>query len=383
MIKLRWNDTWVQFERVEWSGTENQCSRQISFTLPKNPYDKGFQNVNVKLGDLIYLYNGKTKIFVGTVTSRTKDAEIGSAEYVAMDFMHHLLRSNGTYKFKNTTPEKITKKVCSDVQVKTSTLAKSSTNIQKMFVEDQCAYDIIVKAYRYAKTNTGKKYMPTMNGSKVSVIVKGQSSKVLLEQGTDIISATYSDTTDNMVNKVVIYNDKLKKLGQVQNKNNIAKYGVYQQTYTKEKGVNAKTAAKGLLTGIVKEASVEAIGNINAVAGKSIEIKDKATGLVGTFYIASDTHTFENGVHTMFLGLVWKNVMEEGADTVSAKVDVKKSLTNSSKCFYLTGSNYYHSSGNCPACRGKKLNVSTVGEIKKIKNTKGKRKYKACSKCWR
>ena len=138
MIKLRWNDTWVQFERVEWSGTENQCSRQISFTLPKNPYDKGFQNVNVKLGDLIYLYNGKTKIFVGTVTSKTKDAEIGSAEYVAMDFMHHLLRSNGTYKFKNTTPEKITKKVCSDVQVKTSTLAKSSTNIQKMFVEDQC-----------------------------------------------------------------------------------------------------------------------------------------------------------------------------------------------------------------------------------------------------
>ena len=383
MIKLRWNDTWVQFERVEWSGTENQCSRQISFTLPKNPYDKGFQNVNVKLGDLIYLYNGKTKIFVGTVTSRTKDAEIGSAEYVAMDFMHHLLRSNGTYKFKNTTPEKITKKVCSDVQVKTSTLAKSSTNIQKMFVEDQCVYDIIVKAYRYAKANTGKKYMPTMNGSKVSVIVKGQSSKVLLEQGTDIISATYSDTTDNMVNKVVIYNDKLKKLGQVQNKNNIAKYGVYQQAYTKEKGVNAKTAAKGLLTGIVKEASVEAIGNINAVAGKSIEIKDKATGLVGTFYIASDTHVFENGVHTMTLELVWKNTMEQGADVTSAKVNTKKSLTNASKCYYLPTSNYYHSSANCSACKGKKNNTSTVAKMKKIKNTKGKRKYKACSKCWR
>lgn len=383
MIKLRWNDTWVQFERVEWSGTENQCSRQISFTLPKNPYDKGFQNVNVKLGDLIYLYNGKTKIFVGTVTSRTKDAEIGSAEYVAMDFMHHLLRSNGTYKFKNTTPEKITKKVCSDVQVKTSTLAKSSTNIQKMFVEDQCAYDIIVKAYRYAKANTEKKYMPTMNGSKVSVIVKGQSSKVVLEQGADIISATYSDTTDNMVNKVVIYNDKLKKLGQVQNKNNIAKYGVYQQTCTKEKGVNAKTAAKGLLTGIVKEASVEAIGNINAVAGKSIEIKDKATGLVGTFYIASDTHVFENGVHTMTLELVWKNTMEQGADVTSAKVNTKKSLTNASKCYYLSTSNYYHSSTSCSACKGKKINTSTVAKMKKIKNTKGKKKYKACSKCWR
>ena len=383
MIKLRWNDTWIAFERAEWSGTDNQCSRQISFTLPSNPYDKEFQNVNIKLGDLVYLYDDKKMLFIGTVTSRTKDAEIGSAEYVALDFMHHLLRSNATYKFKNTTPEKITKKVCEDVGVKTNSLAKTNTNIQKMFVEDQCVYDIIIKAYRYAKTSTGNKYMPTMDGTKVSVIAKGQSSKVVLEQGVDIISASYSDTTDNMVNKVVIYDDKLKKLGQVQNKDHVSKYGVYQQAYTKENGVNSKAAANQLLKGITKDASVEAIGNLNAIAGRSIEIKDNATGLVGTFYIASDTHVFENGVHTMSLELSWKNVMEDGAETTSAKADVKKSLTNSSKCFYLTSSNYYHSSGNCPACRGKKLNISTVGEIKKIKNTKGKRKYKACSKCWR
>lgn len=383
MIKLRWKDTWIAFERVEWSGTDNQCSRQVSFTLPNNPYDKEFQNVNIKLGDLVYLYNDKKMLFVGTVTSRTKDAEIGSAEYVALDFMHHLLRSNATYKFKNTTPEKITKKVCEDVGVKTKGLAKSNTNIQKMFVEDQCVYDIMIKAYRYAKKATGKKYMPTMDGTKVSVIVKGQSSKVVLEQGVDIISASYSDTTDNMVNKVIIYNDKLKKLGQVQNKDHVSKYGVYQQTYTKEKGVNSKTAANQLLTGITKDASVEAIGNLNAISGKSIEIKDKATNLVGTFYIASDTHVFENGVHTMSLELSWKNVMEEGADTVSSKEKNKKSLTNSSKCYYLPTSNYYHSSANCSACKGKKLNTSTVEKMKKIKNKNGKRKYKSCSKCWR
>lgn len=383
MVKLRWKNKWVQYERIEWSGTENQCSRQISFTLPSNPYDKEFQNVSIKLGDPIYLYNDKKKIFVGTVTSRTKRAEIGTGDYTSMDFMHYLLRSNATYKFKNTTPEKITKKACEDVGVKTKSLAKTNTYIEKMFFEDQCIYDIMIRAYRSAKHATGKKYMPVMDETKVSVIEKGKSSGVVLEQGVDIISASYSDTTDNMVNKVIIYNDKLKKLGQVQNKNNISKYGTYQQAYTKEKGVNAKSAAKDLLTGITKEASVEAIGNINAVAGKSIKIQDKATGLVGTFYISSDTHVFENGTHTMTLELVWKNVMEEGADTVSSKTNTKKSLTNASKCYYLSSSNYYHSSANCSACRGKKLNKSTVGKMKKVKNAKGKRKYKACSKCWR
>ena len=47
--------------------------------------------------------------------------------------MHHLLRSNGTYKFTKTTPEKISKKVCSDVKVGTTKLATTKCNIEKMF----------------------------------------------------------------------------------------------------------------------------------------------------------------------------------------------------------------------------------------------------------
>ena len=384
MIKLRWKNVWIEFERLEWSGTDNQCSRQVSFTLPNNPYDKNFQNANIKLGDLICLYYDKKQIFAGTVTSRAKSNEIGTVEYTAMDPMHHLLRSNATYKFKKTTPEKITKKVCDDVGVKTTNLAKTNTNIEKLFFEDQCIYDIIIKAYSKAKAKTGKKYMPVMDGTKVSVIEKGQASKVILHRWKDIISMSYSDTTDNMVNKVCIYNDKLKKLGEVQDKNNVSKYGIYQQSYTKEDGVNAKSEAKSMLTGITKELSVEAIGYINAVSGKSIgiEIKEKSSTLIGTFYITSDTHTFENGIHTMNLELAWKNVMETGAETVSEKNKNKKRLTNSSKCYYLENSICYHSSQNCPACKGKKANVSTVEKMKKIKNKKGKRKYKACSRCW-
>ena len=386
MVTLQVNNKKIGFERVEWSGTENQCSRQIAFSIPNNPYDKNFKGTTkIKLGDLTRLYNDKKRIFVGTVTSREKSAEIGTCEYTSTDFMSHLLKSNGTYKFKNTSPERITIKVCNDAGVKTKNLADSRIGIEKMFFEDQCIYDIIVKAYRKAKTKTKKKYMPVMDGTKVSVVEKGKSSGVVLRQGIDIISASYTDTTDDMINKVVIYNDKLKRLGQVQNKNNITKYGIYQGIYTKEKGVDAKAAARNLLVGITKEASIEAIGNINAVSGKSIKIEDKATGLIGTFYISSDTHTFENGIHTMTLELVWKNVMETGAETSSLGKDdkTKKNLTNASKCFYLSNSTVYHSSTNCSACKGKKTSKSTVLKMKKIKNKKGKRKYRPCSRCWR
>jgi hypothetical protein len=225
--------------------------------------------------------------------------------------------------------------------------------------------------------------MPTMKGNKLSVIEKGLDSGVTLTQGVSIINATYSDTTDNMVNRVVIYNDTKKKKGTVQNKNNTEKYGVFQVAYTQEDGKNAKKEANALLVGITKEASIEAIGNIDAVSGKSLQIKDTSTGLTGTFYITSDSHTFENGVHTMSLGIEWKNVME-GKEEAKSK---KTPLTNKAKCYYLENATTYHSSKSCSACKGKKgFKTSTVAKMKKIKITqgknKGKRKYKACSKCW-
>lgn len=384
MIKLRWKDKWIDYESIEWSGTHNQCSRQISFTIPWNPYDKNFEKLDIKLGDLMYLYDGKTQLFVGTVTSREKTAEIGTASYVAMDFMHHLLRSNASYNFKKTTPEKIVKKVCSDLQIKTTALASTKTNISKLLFQDACVYDIIVTAYRKAKAKTGKIYMPVMKGNKVSVIQKGLASGVTLTQGVDITGASYSDTTDNMVNLVNIYNDKAKKLGKVETKKDISTYGVYAQSYTKEKGVDAKKQAKSMMVGVTKEASIEAIGDIKAISGYSIQISDKATGLSGKFYITSDSHTFQNGVHTMSLDLSWKNESESGASTEEDKG--KKELTNSAKCYYLDSSSVFHSSKNCSACKGKKTKTSTVSKIKKIKITKGKnkgkRKYKACAKCW-
>ena len=385
MIKLRWKDTWIKFESVTWSGTENKASREISFTIPWNPYDKGFEKINIKLGDLMVLYDGSKQIFVGTVTDRQKPAEAGSASYVARDFMHYLLRSNTTKKFKKTSPEKITQAVCKELGIKTTDLAKTKINIPSLWFEDKCIYDIIITAYRKAKAKTGKKYMPVMVGKKVSVIEKGLDSEVTLDQATDITSANYHDTTDNMVDMVKIFDSKLKQIGQQQHKKNVATYGVYQATYTKEKGVDAKKEAKAMLVGITKEASVEAIGDIRAVAGKCIEVHDKATGLTGKFYITSDTHTFQNGVHTMALDLAYHSTMEEGAESTQGKG--KKEITNKSTAYYLESGNVYHSSKSCSACKGKdSISQTTVEEIKKIKITKGvnngKRKYKPCSRCW-
>jgi hypothetical protein len=266
-------------------------------------------------------------------------------------------------------------------------------NIPKLFFDDQCIYDIIIKAYRKACARTGEKYMPVMDGKKVSVIVKGKGSGVTLDQSKDITDASYQDTTDNMVDLVRIYNDSMKQIGKVQNKSHVQTYGVYQSTYRKETGVNAKTEAKAMLVGITKEASVEAVGDIRALSGYSICIHDKATGLTGTFYITSDTHTFENGVHTMSLELSWDNEMDEGASaenessSSSSTKTIKKAKSSTAACYYLETGTVYHSIASCSALQGKTPKKSVVSEVEKILKTKGtnkgKAKYKACDKCWK
>lgn len=421
---LKWQKKIVPFTSLTWSGTDTQASRIIEFDIPWNPFDKDFPKWKIAKGDVVELwFEGSDHAwFVGVITAREKTDAIGTAHYVARDYMHYLLRSTGTYIFKNKTPEAIAKKVCGDVGIKTKDLFKTGINIKKMIFDGATLYDIIVKAYRKVKAETKKNYLPVMLGNKVTVLEKGNASGVELTQGVNITSATYADNTDNMVDLVKIYNSKHKKTGEVKNEKNISSYGVYMQAYQKEKGVNAKNAAKEMLQGTTREASIEALGDIRAMSGFSIQIKDPATGLTGKFFITSDSHTFTNNNHTMSLGLAWKDSMESGADTWKKEKETKpiavaggggggggpvvtpatytpqKPQTAISYAYYVDGqrtgpqtcnATTYHSHDGCVLLKNEKkkngmatIHKTTVSAVKKLKDIQG-RKHKPCAACWK
>ena len=317
-MKVRWKsgtttkDITKYVESVDWEGSDTQASRTVTLSVIFN-YDKKVF-LNIKNGDLIWLNESKD-IFVGVVTYCERTGDVGTVSYTVKDFMHYLLRSQGSYNFKKTTPEKITKKVCSDLLIQTGSLFATKTYLKSQLYEDENYYNIIVDAYNSAAKKMSEKYppafMPAMSGMKLNVIIKGQSSGITLDSKNDITSSSFSQDTENMVNTVSIVNDKGKVIGSVSNSGNVKKYGVYKSTYKKEDGVNAKSAAKQLLTGITKEATVEAIGRIQCIAGYSVIIKDAATKLKGKFYIESDRHTWKDGVHTMQLTLKFSNELEE------------------------------------------------------------------------
>ena len=299
---------------VSWGGSVSEAARTAEISVISAPEDKNVKSLglNIGAGDTIKLFEDGELIFLGEVQTSRKTSETGTVTYSCYDLLNHLLRSTGVYNFKNTTAERITEKVCAGLGIKTGSITATKVPLKKMIFDGDTFYDIIMKAYTKAAKQTGKKYICRMHGTKLSVEIKGEKVKdFVLQEGYNITNASYEETIENMVDIVRIYNDKNKQAGVVKNDKHIEKYGIYQEVYKKEEGINAATAAKGMLNGIEKKISIEGVdGDLDCIAGNGVKIYDKTVKLNGLFWIESDTHTWENNIHTMSLELSFKNVMD-------------------------------------------------------------------------
>lgn len=299
---------------ITWSGSVSQAARTVEIAVINAPNDKNIENLklNIGAGDTIKLYENGELLFFGEIQGGKRTSETGTITYVCYDLLNHMLRSTSSYNFTNTTAEGITKAVCADLKIATGSIAETRINIKKMIINSDAFYDIIMKAYTKAARQTGKKYICRMRGSKLSVEIKGEKVKdFILAEECNITNAEYEETIENMVNVVKIYDENGTQIGEVRKEKWVEKYGIYQQTYEKESGINSQTAAQNMLNGIEKRTRLDAVsGDIRCIAGNGVEVYDRATGLKGLFWIDSDTHTWENGIHMMNLELNFKNIMD-------------------------------------------------------------------------
>lgn len=349
-----------------WSGSDYQAARTLEFTTLNPAGDEHFNIPNIKVGDRITFWDDEKKLFHGKVTAKHPIGEAGTRSYTATDYMVNLLRSKGTYKFTNKSPEKITELICKDLKIKIGILKKTGMKIPKIFFQEKEYYNIILASYTKARWKTGKRYMPVMDADKLSVIEKGTMLDITINQQEGITESTYDIDTDSMVNRVVIYDEENKKIGTVSNADWITKYGVFQESISVDSGTG-QTEAKNTLSGASKSASINAIGDIRCVSGYGIKINDVDSGLVGNFWITSDSHTFENGTHKMSLELAFKNIMDvqygdtEDTESSSGSTTVSTGILNGKKVKAVFTAYYPANNkmeGGYYDCKGKRLDPS-------------------------
>lgn len=299
--------------RIVWKGSASEAARSVDFDYINAPYDNTVNLPNIATGDYITLEDVKEgEIFFGQIFGIEKSSQTGTISFTAYDMMKHLLESTGQYNFKNLTAEAIVAQVCADIQVPIRHLHPTGVNISSMICDKMKMYDIVMAAYTKAHHITGDKYFAMIYKRGLGVYKTEWAVKgFTLSENSNIFSSSISESMDEIKNKILIFDDKGKQIGEVKDDESLKKFGVFQEIYSKEEGVDPTTGANNLLK--IKPSQsikISAIGDINCLSCYFVEVKDTATGLSGKYWISSDTHTFENGTYKMELELRFDSLMD-------------------------------------------------------------------------
>ncbi len=309
--------------RIVWKGSASEAARSVDFDYINAPYDNTVNLPGISTGDYISLEDSKEgEIFFGQIFGIEKSSQTGTISFTAYDMMKHLLESTGQYNFKNLTAEAIVAQVCADIQVPIRHLHPTGVNIASMICDKMKMYDIVMAAYTKAHHITGDKYFAMIYKRGLGVYKTEWAVKgFTLSENSNIFASSISESMDEIKNKILIFDDKGKQIGEVKDDESLKKFGVFQEIYSKEEGVDPTTGANNLLK--IKPSQsikISALGDINCLSCYFVEVKDTATGLSGKYWISSDTHTFENGTYKMELELRFDSLM----DTKDAKDEAEE-----------------------------------------------------------
>lgn len=326
---------------ITWSGDYKSCARKLEFSLISSANDINIPKVDIPLMSLILFYEDNNELFRGFVYEREKSSD-NSMSFLCYDYCAKLNDIKVSYNIKNETASSIYNKFLTEYKLNKGDIAQANTKIKKVFL-GVTAYDMIMSAYTEEAKATGKKYMVYSKGDKFCSSEKGNVKlKLSFEEGKNILSSNFKESVSNMVNKVLIVDDNGNKVSEVKNDDWLKTYGLFQDVYKKQEDKDANAEAKAMLNGVEQTCSLTGFGDTTCITGYGVQVKDTYTGLVGLFYIDSDTHTWEGGKYTIDLELNFKNIMDE----VSAGQDEQTENSSSSSSNSSSSNSNNSSSGN-------------------------------------
>lgn len=298
-------------ESVTVSGDIGTCFRTCDVSLV-NAYNLRERALNFILGKELRVYYENREVFRGVLFTQSIGTD-GKQTLKAYDYNIYLVKNADTVIYKNKSASSIIKELCSKYGIKMGAIEDTRYVIKKLTARGKSLYDIITIALTMTYKATGRKYRIVNVGGKLTLInVKEAQRLTIIENGRNLMSATYSESIDDLRNVVKLTGGDEKKpiAVRVDNKPSRKSYGTmqhYEHMSDVKKTKNLTALANQLLRELSqpkREFDVQSLGDNDVISGISIAVKESMTGIKGAFYVASDTHTFNaDNTHTMSLKL--------------------------------------------------------------------------------
>lgn len=304
---------WVEDAVVtmSWNGSIREASRTMNIEILKKNGTSDFQ-----VGETIVIYNVQgDELMRYLIIKKTKTSSGTSIKYMARDLRWWLTRSKLDRKFENMTASQIFSDLCKTLDIPIGKVSDTKVKFTVLHFTNKTPWDMIITALTETRKRTGKKYTTRVNKGKLELYEKvEQTSKWVIENGVNLLDATYEESIENTFTQIkVTGNDSSNKAisAIVKNEKAQKKYGIMQESIEQNDKVSQdelnKIAVQKLkeLSEVQKSGSIKTFGIDNVESGGALYVIDQDTGLIGGFYIESDSHTYSNGYHEMSLTLAW------------------------------------------------------------------------------
>ncbi|MCY8147450.1 phage portal protein [Bacillus inaquosorum] len=312
---------WLELvaESVSLEGHRYQAPRSIEATIVIKQGDQTYYSVTE--GDtVLFKWKGK-ELFRGIVFARTPDEH--TLAFSAYDMLQYLVKNQDVYVFSNQRADQMIRRIANDFQIPTASIANTGHTIKSLVIKnDTTLYDIILKALKQTKSQTGRHYQLYSEKGKLGLRAWPDPSEVwVLETGVNITGYQYSTSINDTATRVVLRRQKDNKTYKASAKDSsgLNKYGVLQYAETVTDDINqaqlqqradVRLAEK---KGVKKELkNIQAVGIPEVQSGLPVYISIPEAGIKKTYWVDTDRHEFKGTKHTMTIDVVEKNTMPEG-----------------------------------------------------------------------
>lgn len=292
---------------VTWSGDKAQAARQLSFDVVTNAPG---MPITVRNGDHVELLDDTgTCRFFGMAVQVRQRTDSPTASVVAYDRGIYLANNDGTYKFRDVDPADAAAQICRDYEIPYSSLVRAGVSVSRIFA-GVSLWQILATLYTKAGEQNGKRYMARFIGRELQVTERTvRPTSLVIRPGSNLLNASTTRSIVNLRNSVAIYDADGNRLRVMEDKDAVALYGLMQRHITQRDGGDATAEAQSILddNGEAQAVSVMALGDMAVTTGDTVVVYQPDTGLQGVFWVDSDAHRWDKGLHTMQLTLNLKN----------------------------------------------------------------------------
>ena len=294
---------------VTWSGDRAQAARKLEFSYLQDDRDPLLPQIGISAGyTVVGGDDDGNVVFIGNVYSVEVDRQSSRTKILAYDHAFILNRSKTSRKFTGALPEDIARDICETMGVKIGDVVSTGTPVS-FIANGKTGYQIIQGAYYEAYKINNNIYHCVMEGDKFSVGLKGTLCGVTLNAAANMTGSVYRESIEDLINVVQIVDEQGNASEVISNPDSVERYSAFMDVYKTQKDKDAQVEARALLNIPEYSGTVTALGDYRAKAGYSLVVKD--TLFSGQFFIKSDVHTWQDGVHEMKLVLEFENIMTE------------------------------------------------------------------------